>query len=138
MRKSDVNTFLSCIKCRKKIQNERNIWENELFDVTTLNRQNDFDDLKETMMVNMTVVDDENKEISLTATKEVIEAVIDIKTDEDLFIDQLLELNMCIVYNRNTNIIHQIEVIEFLQNVILLKILTSKSHLQNIKLFSHC
>ena len=106
--------------------------------MTTLNRQNDFDDLKETMMVNMTVVDDENKEISLTATKEVIETVIDIKTGEDLFIDQLLELNMCIVYNRNTNIIHQIEIIEFLQNVILLKILTSKSHLQNIKLFSHC
>lgn len=64
--------------------------------MTTLNRQNDFDDLKETMMVNMTVVDDENKEISLTATKEVIEAVFDIKTDQD----QLLGLNrMCIVYN---------------------------------------
>ena len=60
--------------------------------MTTLNRQNDFDDLKETMMVNMTVVDDENKEISLTATKEVIEAVIDIKTDEDLFIDQLFRV----------------------------------------------
>ena len=39
-------------------------------------------------MVNMTVVDDENKEISSTATKEVIETDIDIKTDEDLVIDQ--------------------------------------------------
>ena len=63
-------------------------------------------------MINMTVVD-ENKEVSLTATKEVIEAVIDIKSDEDLVIDQLLELNhMCIAYNRNTNIIHQITIIE--------------------------
>ena len=48
-------------------------------------------------MVYMTVVDDENKEISLTATKEVIEAVIDIKTDEDLFIDQLLECVLSII-----------------------------------------
>ena len=39
------------------------------------------EDLKETMIVHMTGVDDENKEMSLTSTKEVIEAVIDIKTD---------------------------------------------------------
>ena len=64
-------------------------------------------------MVKMTVVDDENKEISLTATREIIEAVINIKTDEDLVIGQLLELNhMCIVYKTNTNIIHQITMIE--------------------------
>ena len=48
------------------------------------------------MMVSMTVLVHGNEEIFLTATKEVIEAVFDIKTDQD----QLLGLNrMCIVYN---------------------------------------
>ena len=47
-------------------------------------------------MVSMTLLVHGNEEISLTATKEVIEAVFDIKTDQD----QLLGLNrMCIVYN---------------------------------------
>ena len=49
----------------------------------------------------------------LNCNKKVTEAIIDIKTDQHLAIDQLLELNrMCIVYNRNTNIIYQITMTE--------------------------
>ena len=90
----EFSTFLSCNKRRKKTQNLD--MEQRTVRCKYCKSNKRIEDLKETMMVSMTLLVHGNEEISLTATKEVTEAVFDIKTDQD----QLLGLNrMCIVYN---------------------------------------